>query len=120
MAGEAIISAQIVLDKGNVHIPAFGIMGLPVDVSGSRYVKQIQLIGITQEAIGMGEIAAPGFSVWINRDPTNAIQLRRATGEGAMVRLKPGEVAMFRLEATAPFAIALVASCYLEYLILEA
>lgn len=91
-----------------------------LDVTGDRWVHNIQSIGTSEEAIDMGDIAAGGFSFWWNHDATNFVTIRSGTGADDLVKIGPGEPALFRLTASAPYAIADTAACELEYVILEA
>jgi len=121
MSAELTLSLQLKYRKGATDLPPFGVSGLPIDVSGSRYVQNIQQIGTSEEAIGMGEITTPGYFICVNRDPTNTIHLRRATGQANAIVLGPGQWACFRMESAAAWcAIAITAACYLEYLVFEA
>lgn len=120
MANELTISMSMTFRKGAVQLPAFGFSGLQFDVTGTKYVRNIQNIGLTEEAIDLGEITTPRYGLFRNLDTTNPIYIRRATGQGNMVKLRPGGVACFELEATAPYAIATTAACNLEYMIVEA
>ncbi len=97
-------------------------MGLKqADMAGVDYVRKTQLIGTAEEAIQLGsDIGTNGWFMAINRDTTNIIQIRAATGVAGLCQLLPGEPCLFRLMAAAPYAIALVASCQLEYLLIEA
>lgn len=119
MADELTLDCAVSYSKGGVSVaPTLG--ELLVTVSGTELIHEIQLIGTTEEAIGMpADVATPGYAVFFNRDATNYVSIRRATGEGNMIKLKPGEYAIFRLEATAPYAIANTAACRLEYWIFE-
>src|SRR5262245_39528091 len=88
-------------------------------ISGFKYLKSVQLIGISGEAITLGEVTTPGWAMFINRDSTNFIELRVATGGAKFAKLKPGEFALLRLGsgAQAPYALADTASCLLEYIL---
>lgn len=120
MAQELTISLQLKYRKGTVEAPPFAIAGLLQDVSGTKYFRNIQTIGTTQEALQLGDITSLGYGIFRNLDPTNPINIRRATGEGNCIKLRPGGVALFELAATAPYAIATTADCKLEYMIVEA
>lgn len=92
--------------------------------AGSKFTHGLQAIGFAaEEAINLGE--ATGGGGWfcaINRDATNSISLRQATGATNVITLGPGEPCLFRwsTSTTAPFAIASVAACNLEYWLLVA
>lgn len=99
---------------------ALQIVDLLATVSVKRYVRLKHNVGITEEAISLGDVASPGWAIFINRDETNFIELRVSTGGAKFAKLKPGEFALLRLGsgAQAPFAIADTAACQMEYFIL--
>ena len=82
-----------------------------------KFIGCKQNIGTSEEAITLGEVTSPGWAFFINRDETNFIELRVATGGAKFAKLKPGEFAFLRLGsgAQAPYAIADTAACQLEY-----
>lgn len=84
-----------------------------------QFIHAKQSIGTSEEAIVLGENTSPGWAFFINRDSTNYVELRVATGGAKFTKLKPGEFCLLRLGsgAQAPFAIADTAACVLEYLI---
>lgn len=90
-------------------------------VSDKLYIKDKQLIGITEEAINLGEALDPTWGLFINRDPTNFIYLLTGTGGLRFAKLTPGRPALIPLgpDAQIPFAIADTAPCKLEYLIIN-
>lgn len=118
MANEVTITTSLGYSKNSYDI-VLAKTGLNVTVSGTKYYSGVQTIGTSEEALSKGDIGTIGFCLFINRDATNYVSLRRATGEGNMIKLKPGEVALFRMEATAPCAIANTAACELEVLMIE-
>lgn len=120
MSAELTLSMRMSLRKGEVDVPPFGASGVKLDVSGSRFIRNTQLIGTTQEALILGELTDPGYGIFHNLSTSNTIYIRRATGEGDMIKLRPGGWACFELEATAPYAVSTSSASYLEYLIVDA
>lgn len=122
MANEITIDCAFVFEKGVVRITGPELGEINIDVAGSEFVHHIQSIGTSEEAIYMGaDIGTPGLAIFKNLDTTNYVSIRRATGEGAFMRIYPGKYAIIPyLAATAPYAIADTAACRLEYLIVEA
>ncbi len=120
MPYELTISASGSYAKGLVSRP-FGKGGLQITVSGTNVHSTIQNVGITEEQIAFGDVATPGYCYLRNLDPTNYIEIRPATAVADLIKLKPGEIALFRLAAdcTAPFAIANTAGCELEIMLFE-
>lgn len=83
-----------------------------------KFVHHYQNIGITEEALDLGELSSLGWCVAINWDETNYLELRSATGaSNDIIRVDPLAFAVFRWgsDVTAPFAIANTATCNLEY-----
>lgn len=88
-----------------------------VTVSGTKFFHHRQQIGITEEVIQLAEVTASGYCLAINRDPTNFLQIRMKSGSiNNMIKLKAGEIALFRWgsDAGAPFAQADTAAAELE------
>lgn len=91
-------------------------------VATLKYTKFKQNVGTTEEAIVLGEVTAPGYAVFINRDTTNYIELRVATGGAKFATLKPnGGFAILYLGAGAqvPYAIANTSACQMESFIVS-
>lgn len=120
MANEITLSASLSASKGSttVHLD-FGPFN--VTLTGTKALHNRQSIGTAEEALEMGEISAGGWCIMVNRDATNYVQVRPATGGVATIRMKAGEPALFRLDsgATAPYLIANTAACEVEYILLE-
>lgn len=124
MANEITVSCSIKVVKSSAKIDeSLSFSGLQFDMSGTEYMKRIQEVGTTEEALVMNaDSAVPGWGIYKNLDATNYVELRQGTGVADMVRMNAGEPAMFRLaaDATAPFAIANTAAVRLLYMIFEA
>ena len=119
MADEIVCSAKLEMLKNGVHAELQK-FGLRIDMTGTEHLEHVQTIGITEEALSLGDVATPGMFLAINLDPTNFVKIRSATGVTDLAKLLPGEFCLFRMAATAPFAIADTAACRLWYLLLEA
>jgi hypothetical protein len=122
MANEATVSATLLFAKGSIASQGFQKTNLQFTVSGQKYVRCVQNIGTSPEALNMGEISTPGLAFFFNLDTTNYVEiLSQVAGGVAIAKLKPGEVALFRLPAgmTAPAAQANTSAVNLEYLVLE-
>lgn len=124
MANEITLNLDIRFQKGSSDIRLIAADGLNIDVTGSRFIHNRQSIGTTQESLAIGETTPNGgYIVLINRDSTNFVDFAEGAGSAVYtVRLKPGDVACFRLgpSATAPEAKADTAAVELEYLLIEA
>lgn len=120
MADEITITTSLTFAKGTVS-ESLSDTSLTVDVSGTKYVKGVQNVGFaSEEALDMGDITAPGYAYFRNLDATNFVEIRPGTGVVDLIKLLPGDVALLRLVATAPFVQADTAAVNLEYLIIEA
>lgn len=68
--------------------------------------------------IPLGSVISPGWAWFRNMDPTNYVQIMPGSGGAYLIRLLPGEFALFPLDSgAAPYAIANTAPIDLEYLI---
>lgn len=120
MSLEITLNANLAYSDSESADESLAIVDKQVNITTKLYTKNKQNIGITEEAIKLGELATLGYAIFINRDATNFINIKTATAGTIIVKLFPGEVAMFRFGSgvTAPFAIADTAPCQLEYMIL--
>lgn len=122
MADEVIVSVSLRLLREGVDIDLSQI-GRMFDQAGRKYVRLEQNVGITEEAINKGDITTPGWLIAVNKDLTNFVSLRAATGAANFGRLDANYgPCMLKLGsgATAPFWIADTATCNVDYLLLEA
>ena len=116
MANELTVSCSVRFSKsGREADKAYG--GVQIDVSGTRVVSNMQTVGTSEEALVVGDVGTAGYMIVKNLDATNYVTLRASTGAADTVKLKAGEVAMYRLASSAPFAIANTAPCDIEYLL---
>ena len=121
MANEITLKASLKFEKDSTN-ETLDAGTVQITVSGSQMLKHRQSVGTSEEAITLGDISAGGYVMAINRDSTNFVKIRSGTGATDLIRLKAGEVALFRLDtgATAPFAIADTAACEVEFFLIEA
>lgn len=124
MANEATVTAVLQFAKGNVSTKSLSATNKQFTVSGTNYLLETQSIPTTAggTAIKIGGLATVGLALIKNNDGTNYVQIMDAVSENVIMRLLPGEVALFRFDAavTAPAAIAHTGAVQIEYLILEA
>jgi hypothetical protein len=121
MANELTLNAMIAYSDAEDADEVLQVADLAATASTLKYVKAKQAIGITEEAIGLGEVTSLGWGLFINRDSTNFIELRVGTGSTKFAKLKAGEFAFFRFGSgvTAPYAIADTSPCQMEYIIVS-
>ena len=118
MADEATVTTSLQFVKGSVSTKLSD-SASTFDVAGTRYIRNVQNVGTSEEALDMGDITDPGWSYFKNIDATNYVEIRAATGDTAFIRLKPGEHQCFRMVATAPFVIANTSAIDLLYMIVQ-
>lgn len=94
---------------------------LEVDVATKEHVHVIQDVGTSEEAMILGDVAAPNFCFIRNLDATNYVEVYTGTGGTAMLKLLAGEAHIFRFGSgvTAPYIKANTAACKVEYVIVD-
>lgn len=97
MADELTLSAALSFTKGSTTV-GLSIGSTTFDVTGSLALHARQTIGGAAEALALGEVAPVGYFIGINRDATSYVAIRPAAGASDMVRLGPGEMALFRVD----------------------
>lgn len=119
MANELSLRANLSFEKNDTLIELlFGPKDR--DVSGTNALKNRQSIGTSEEAVLVGDVAAGGYFIGVNRDATNYLELRPGSGLADLIKLGPGDVCMFRLATDATlYAIANTGACELEYAIVD-
>lgn len=119
MADEAKIVAALTFAKGNITSTSAGGSSINRDVAGSVYIRNVQKIATSKEAILMGDVTTPGLAYLRNLDATNFIEIFPDGTGAAVIKLKPKDEAVFRFGATAPQAKADTAEANLEYFIIQ-
>lgn len=78
-------------------------------------------VGITEEAMKLGELTALGWCLIVNFDPTNYVSILASTGGLNIIRVPPasGELFHFGTSVTAPYLIANTAPVNVAYLICD-
>ena len=120
MANEGTVKISLSFAKSGVTDSVDG-GTIKFNVAGTSSLHNVQKVGTSEEAITLGDSGAGGYMLLINRDSTNFVEIRQATGAADLIRLLAGNIACFRLspDATAPFAIADTAACDLEVFLIE-
>lgn len=119
MASEIKVTASLGFIKGGAG-DGISVPDLAVTLSGTKFLHGRQSIGTAEEALILGEVAAGGWLILVNRDATNFVAVKAASGATPLAKMKAGEPALFRLHpsATAPYLAADTAACEVEYLLL--
>lgn len=121
MANEITVSVALAYADSEDADESLAVSDLKKTITTKKYTKYKQSVGITEEALVLGEVTAPGYVVFINRDETNFVELRVGTAGAKFAKLFPGDVALLRLGSGAqvPFAIADTSPCILEVFLLS-
>ena len=122
MADEITISASLSVNNGIVSAKLAKV-GLSIDLAGSDFTHQSQVVTTADAAIDKGAITTLGWFLGINRSTTAAeiMEIRPVDNGNDTIKIEPGEFACFRFgsDATAPFIISASGSPTLEYLLIE-
>jgi len=122
MTNTATITANLAYSDGSGDIELGNTEGLAVTLTNAGFTRIRQSVGTSEEAVTLGDATAPGYAVFINRDATNYIDLKVATGGAIFARLSAGGgLALLNLGsgAQAPFAAANTAACIMDILIVK-
>lgn len=121
MANEITVSATLSYDDSESDPIDLVVRLLQASVSSKLPARLKQNVGTSQEAINLGDVSAPGWAMFVNRDLTNFVELRVSSGGAKFAKLLPGEFALLRLGsgAQAPYAIADTAAVQLDVFILD-
>lgn len=90
-----------------------------VTVSGSDYVDATMSVPTAVTDLPLGGITTPGYCMVQNRDTTNFVEIYSAVAGAACIKLKAGEVAVFRFSGAAPAVKADTAAVKIEYLLIS-
>ena len=119
MANELTLSGlRIQFAKANVPSVDFSPASMSVTVTANVNMDNVQTVGITEEAILLGDVSTGGYCYIENLDTTNFISLRQATGAANFAKIAAGKWNIITIspDATAPFAIADTAACRVRFL----
>lgn len=121
MANEITITGKLEYADSESADLSLEVLEKAANVATKKFIHHKQNIGITEEALDLGELTSLGWAIFINRDTTNFVNIKTATSGTIFAKILAGECAMFRFGSgvTAPFAIADTAACQLEYLIIQ-
>lgn len=122
MANELKITAKITFNKTPVANVSRDETDVTFDVTGTRYSQVVQEFGTVEEPLTLGDVPIAGLGYcWLkNLDPTNFVLIGPAAGDAYLIKLKPVESAVFRLNLSiTPVVKADTAACDVEVLIVE-
>lgn len=118
MASELTLSGVASYEDSLGVTAEIAIPALSVTLGTKKVLHTKQSVGLTQEALVLGDITAPCLLVLVNRDETNFVNVKVATGGAIFACLDPDNVSWCIVPlgsgAQAPFVIADTASCDVE------
>lgn len=88
-----------------------------------RKVKLTQTVNTSETTVNLGGVSTPGFVEFVNRDPTNYVELKVAASGAIFAKLHPagGTACLFLGSgAQAPVAVANSAACLVEVMVTPA
>lgn len=117
MANEITIHTKLSLKNGNTN-KSIANRTVRVDqsaaVAAARVHTTEQVVGTSEEALSVGDVATVGIVYLRNLDATNTVNYGTVTGNLGF-ELPPGEQAMVRVKSGSSILVqALVAACKLE------
>jgi hypothetical protein len=122
MANEITLTTGIQILKANL-VGGVDQRTYQVDMAGTRFIRNVQAVGTTYEAIVTGDLASAGVATFRNLDATNYIEigLEVSAAFQPMLRLNSGEsFGPIRLSTLNIFARANTAAVNLDSFIAEA
>ena len=119
MANEVTVTATLTVDNGNIQMDKS--ITKSVTMTGNVVQNGVQEIGTSDEQVTIvADVGTYGYILVRNLDSSNYIEL--ATTDSSpqyLVKLKAGEIALFRCGANALYGKANTAACDLEYWLVE-
>lgn len=122
MANEITISSGLQAIKGNANI-TINLQTKQADWAGTRFIRNVQAIGTSYEAITVSDVSTAGYAYFTNIDATNYVEIgvEVAAAFYPLVRIDAGKTAgPFRLSTLTIFGRANTAAVNLDLTILEA
>ncbi len=117
MANELKITASIFFNKNGAE--AVRAESIEVDVSGDAFNHDIQSVGTSEEQLAQGaDLGTPGYIFLKNLDATNYVEIGSTTGVYD-IKIKAGEIALYRHNSATIYAKANSAACLVEYFLIE-
>jgi hypothetical protein len=108
VANELTISASLaLLDSEDADTKLEKCNSL-ADITTKKYNRAKHNVGITEEAMYLGEVTSLGWACIVNRDATNFVELRTGTGGTKVIKIPAGKGVVFHFGTgiTAPYLIA--------------
>lgn len=121
MANEIELNASLRYDDSESDPVWLEVVEKLLSVTTKKVTRLKQAVGITEEALQLGDVSALGWCILINRDSTNFINVKTATSGTIFAKIPAGACAVFMFGSgvTAPFVIADTAACQLDVLLIS-
>lgn len=128
MANEITANLSLSYEDSENTAASLALVDVLKSVATKRITRTKQNVGTAEEAISLGDVTAPGYALFVNRDATNYIELKVGTGGAIFAKLDPdtnsdgkGGFAFLKLGSGAqvPYAIANTAACQLDVFIIS-
>jgi len=117
MSNELSVYAGLIFNKNGASVIANE--SVSVSITGSNMVKDTQEIGTTEETLELpSDMSSAGFLLIKNLDDTNYVDIGVTTGVYT-VRIKAGEIALFRPTSTTIYAKADTAAVSIQKTFIE-
>lgn len=117
MANELLIEVSISFNKGGASCSRSESASLTV--TGDAFSHEVQVIGTSEEQLAQGaDLGTPGYMFIKNLDATNYVEVGSTTGVYD-IKLKAGEIALYRHNSATVYAKANTGSCTVEYFLIE-
>lgn len=126
MANEITLAGSLSYEDSEGTEQSLSMANVIKSVTTKKITRLKQNVATSEEAINLGDVTAPGYAILINRDETNFINLKVATGGAIFARLDADTagngtggfaILKFGSGAQAPYAIADTAACQMDILI---
>ncbi len=88
------------------------------DQTGNKFMAGVQTIGTSEEQLIKGDVGTVGYLAIRNLDPTNFVEIGSVTAQYSLT-LKPGKGAVTPWDHANVYVKANVASCDVDYLLIE-
>ena len=98
MSNEISYQFQLRLANGNLE-DQYSAPSSKADQTNAKLIRNVQEIGTTEEILASGDIATPGWAVFLNLDDTNFIEIGSYVGGTfyPFLKLLPGDKVLCRL-----------------------
>lgn len=121
MANEITFTAKLEYTSALGVVRSKPVLNLAITQTGTHSIHHTQEAGVgVEEALVLGSVTAPFWCFMENMDSTDYVSVRRATGEGNMVKIPAGTAALFLCEAAAPYLLANSSNVIVDYILIDA